>query len=311
MTAASAGGGTGARANRGARLRAAIAAVSGTVDRLSEVSRAKYQNPYAALSWPDSVDPGADWFFTPEITSLHGTPHQPEPDSEEFRRFAFLEASNFFSLNIHGEKALMEGLASRLYRSDLLEISDYLHHFLDEENKHSVYFGGFCRRYGTLYRSRNIPFPAEGDRSVADVLFFAKALLFEEHADAYNVHQARDERLHPLARFINQAHHADETRHLVFNRAIVQALWETHAPEWDAATRDEVRDRIGQFFVTTWREYYNPDVYADLGLADPWQAAEDAWNAPSQRAHRRNYSDRCLRFLLSTGILQKEPADAF
>ncbi|MFG2631684.1 diiron oxygenase [Streptomyces sp. NPDC048473] len=298
-------------AEEGARLREAIAAMSGTVERLTELSRSKYQNPYAALVWPDSVRPEEDWFFSRELTSLYGTDHGPEAEGPAAKRLAFQEAANFFSLNIHGEKALMEGLAARLYRSDLVDISDYLHHFLDEENKHSVYFGGFCQRYAKIYRSRHVPFAGDEDRSVADFLFFAKALLFEEHADQYNVVQGKDVRLHELARFINQAHHADETRHLVFNRAIVQALWETRAPGWDDATREDVRARLGQFFVTTWREYYNPDVYADCGLDDPWQTAEDAWAAPAQRAHRRAFSTRCLRFFQSTGILEEEPADVF
>lgn len=301
-----------ARSTRqGARLREAIAAMSGTVERLTELSRSKYQNPYTALTWPDSVHPEEDWFFSPELTSLYGTEHDMGMDGPLVRRFAFQEAANFFSLNIHGEKALMEGLASRMYRSDLVDISDYLHHFLDEENKHSVYFGGFCRRYAKIYRSRHVPFAGDGNRSVSDFLFFAKALLFEEHADQYNIVQAKDTRLHEVARFINRAHHADESRHLVFNRAIVKALWETHSPDWDDATRDDVRARIGQFFVTTWREYYNPDVYAECGLDDPWQMAEDAWAAPSQRAHRRQFSRKCLRFFESTGILEEEPADAF
>ncbi|MBU6533012.1 diiron oxygenase [Streptomyces mayonensis] len=295
----------------GVRLREAVEAMSGTVDRLSELSRKKYQNPYEALVWPESVEPEQDLFFSPEMTSLHGTVHAFPEDRPEFRRFAFQEAANFFSLNIHGEKALISGLAERMYRNDLLAISDYLHHFIDEENKHSVYFGGFCKRYAKLYRSRHVPFGAEADRTVSDFLFFAKALLFEEHADQYNVVQAKDDRLHGLARFINQAHHADEARHLVFNRAIVTALWETYAPGWTAATREDVRARIGQFFVTTWREYYNPDVYADCGFDDPWQVAEDAWCTPGQRAHRRRVSKKCLDFLLSSGVLEEEPADVF
>ncbi|GGK74787.1 diiron oxygenase [Mangrovihabitans endophyticus] len=298
-------------AARGVRLRSAIEAMSGTVDRLTEQSRVKYSNPYAALSWPDAVDPEADWFFTPELLSPAGTAVMERLSDRQSRVLAFHESANFFSLNIHGEKSLMEGLAKRLYRSDLVDISDYLHHFLDEENKHSVYFGGFCRRYATLYRSRHVPFQEGPDRAVADFLFFAKALIFEEHADRYNVIQGRDDRLHPLARFINQAHHADETRHLVFNRAIVDALWQTDAPDWDDRQRAEIRARLGQFFVATWREYYNPDVYAASGLDDPWQVAEDAWAHPRQRRQRREMSDKCLRFFLSHGILTEEPADAF
>ena len=50
----------------------------------------------------------------------------------------------------------MQGLAGRLYRKDLADVADYLHHFLDEENKHSIFFGGFCRRYARVYRTRQV-----------------------------------------------------------------------------------------------------------------------------------------------------------
>jgi P-aminobenzoate N-oxygenase AurF len=292
-------------------LREAIAAMSDTVERLNDLSRQKYQNPYEAVTWPESLDATADWFATPELSSLYGTPYWDSLDDEGRHRLAFHEAANFFSLNIHGEKALMEGLAARLYRPDLVEIADYLHHFLDEENKHSVYFGGFCRRYAKIYRSRHVPFPERPDREVSDLLFFAKVLIFEEHADRYNVLQAKDDRLHELARFINAAHHADESRHLVFNRAIVTAFWDTYRPGWDDERLGEIRAYLGQFFATTWREYYNPDVYADCGFANPWQVAEEAWNAPAQRAHRARVSAKSLRFFLSSGLLLEEPADVF
>jgi hypothetical protein len=292
-------------------LREAIAAMSGTVERLSELSREKYANPYEAVDWPESIDPAADWFFAPELSSLYGTPYWASLDDAGAHMLAFEEAANFFSLNIHGEKALMEGLATRLYRPDLADIVDYLHHFLDEENKHSVYFGGFCRRYARVYRSRHVPFSGTPEREVSDLLFFAKVLIFEELADRYNVLQGKDERLHRLARFINAAHHADESRHLVFNRAIVKAFWAAYSPGWDAERRTEIAAYLGQFFATTWREYYNPDVYAACGFDDPWQVADDAWSAPGQRAHRRRVSTKCLRFLLSTGLLTEEPADVF
>ncbi|MGH8791327.1 MAG: diiron oxygenase [Stackebrandtia sp.] len=292
-------------------LRQAIAAMSGTVERLNELSRAKYQNPYEAVEWPESVDPAADWFFTPELSSLAGTPYADGLDDERAHRLAFHEAANFFSLNIHGEKSLMEGLATRLYRPDLAELVDYLHHFLDEENKHSVYFGGFCRRYARVYRSRHVPFRDTSARETSDLLFFTKVLIFEELADRYNVLQGKDDRLHPLARFINRAHHADESRHLVFNRAIVKAFWDAYSPGWDEEKLTEIRLYIGQFFTTTWREYYNPDVYADCGFDEPWQVAEAAWDSPAQRRHRRDISAKCMRFLSSTGILLEEPVDVF
>src|SRR6266705_194388 len=63
------------------------------------------------------------------------------------------------NLNIHGEKALVEGLARKLYEREKREISPYLHHFLDEENKHMVYFGEFCTRYaGKIYPDKKLIF---------------------------------------------------------------------------------------------------------------------------------------------------------
>jgi len=293
-------------------LSTALVQVSKTTARLSHQSRRRYQNPYVHMQqWPATVDPQARWFTTPEYVSLYGTALWTALDEPARRRVAFHEAAGFYSLNIHGEKALIQGLAARLYRSDLAGITDYLHHFLDEENKHSVYFGGFCTRYARVHRSRQIAFGSDCPRDVDDFLFFARTLIFEEIVDHLNRVQARDLRLHPLARFINDSHHRDEARHLVFGRCLVAALWKSCSPGWSPAVTAEIRDALDRFLTATWREFYHPDVYADAGLNDPWELAETAWSAPVQRTHRRIVSAGCLDFLATAGILSKEPTDAF
>jgi hypothetical protein len=284
-----------------------LAELGKTVERLSRVSAKTFQNPYTSIDWPESLDPAADWFSSPELISLYGTTYWDELGEAGRRQLSFLEAANFYSLNIHGEKSLMAGLAARLYRPDLASVADYLHHFLDEENKHSVYFGGFCRRYAKVYRSRHVAVPGTHQRDIEDFLFFTKAMVFEEIADQYNQVQARDTRVHPVARFINDNHHREETRHLVFGRELVSVLWLSGT--WDSATRADLGEQVTAFLHATWREYYNPDVYADLGLSDPWQVAEDAWAAPAQRQHRQRASARCLAYLTSAGIVPKESAD--
>ena len=294
-----------------ARLRDAIESLSDTAARLSHLSERSYQNPYTAVAWPDAVDPERDWFSSPELLSVYGTPLWDNLDQPARRRLAFFEAANFYSLNIHGEKSLMQGLAGRLYRKDLADVADYLHHFLDEENKHSIFFGGFCTRYARVYRTRQVAWTESRPREVEDFLFFAKTMIFEEIADRYNWLQGRDARLHPVARFINNNHHFEESRHLVFGRQLVAALWNACAPDWGDAGVADVRSYLEQFLVASWREYYNPDVYADAGFEDPWGSAETAWSAPAQREHRRSVSAKCTQFLVTTGILTKEPADAF
>jgi len=284
--------------------------VAAVAQRLSEVSQHSYQNPYTALDWPETVDPDVDWFSSPELLSLAGTPEFDAMPEAGRKRLAFYEAVNFYSLNIHGEKGLMAGLAERLYRKEMIQVADYLHHFLDEENKHSIFFGGFCTRYARVYRSRQFSVNEEEvPRDVGDFLFFAKTMIFEEIVDHYNWIQARDERLHPVARYINRNHHVEEARHLIFGRQLVTELWRTQ--EWDAQTVEDVRGYLAAFITSSWREYYNPDVYADAGLAAPWEAAESAWQSPAQREHRRTVTAKCLGFLANEKILPEEPVDAF
>jgi len=279
-----------------------------TAARLSAASRRSYLNPYVSIEWPESVE-RPQWFTSPELISIHGTPRWDALDDGQRKELSFWEAVNFFSLNIHGEKALMEGLAQRLYRPGLEEAAEYLHHFLDEENKHSVWFGNFCVRYaGKVYPNRNVSFPHEFVEGEEDFLFFARVAVFEEIVDRYNLAMGKDDRLAPVARLINAHHHADEARHLIFGRRVVEHLWNRHRPSWSDETVADVRRYLAAYLVSTWREYYNPEVYRDAGMPDPWVAAREAWDHPAGHHHRRRLSRRCLKPFLDLGILDEEPA---
>ncbi|MDP9071652.1 MAG: diiron oxygenase [Actinomycetota bacterium] len=278
-------------------------ALADVVRRLSASSRRSYQNPYESITWPDDLD-RAQWFTSPEMISLYGTPAWHALAEDARRELSFWEAVNFFSLNIHGERVLMEGLAHRLYRPGLEPVAQYLHHFLDEENKHSVWFATFCTRYaGRIYPDRKVVFPREYADGEEDVLFFAKVSVFEEIVDRYNLAMARDERLVPVVRQINANHHAEETRHLVFGRRIVAELWSRFAPRWPVEVVEGVRDHLAAFVTATWREYYNPDVYRDAGFADPWVTAREAWDDPATRGHREEITRLALRPLVAAGVL--------
>lgn len=280
-----------------------------TVARLSASSRRNLADPHGAIDWPETME-RPQWFTSPELISLRGTPRWDFLDEAQRQDLSFWEAVNFFSLNIHGEKALMEGLAQRLYRPGLEETAEYLHHFLDEENKHSVWFGTFCVRYaGKIYPDRKVAFPpvelAEGEE---DFRFFARVAVFEEIVDRYNMMMGKDDRLAPVVRSINAHHHADETRHLLFGRRVVEHLWQRHSPSWTDETIAAVRAYLAAYLVSTWREYYNPDAYRDAGLEDPWRVARETWDDAATREHRRRLSRQCLAPFLAAGILDLEPA---
>jgi len=279
-----------------------------TVARLSASSRRTYQNPYEAIVWPESVE-RPQWFTSPELISMYGTPRWESLADAQRKELSFWEAVNFFSLNIHGEKALMEGLARRLYQPGLEESAEYLHHFLDEENKHSVWFGTFCVRYAAkVYPDRKVAFPGTFAEGEEDFLFFARVAIFEEIVDRYNLAMGRDDRLVPVVRQINANHHADETRHLIFGRRVVEHLWLRHRPSWPDDVVANVRRYLAQYLVSTWREYYNPEVYGDAGLDQPWVAARQTWDHPASHDHRRRLSRQCLKPFLEVGILDEEPA---
>ncbi len=280
-----------------------MADLTDTVRTLSAASRRAYQNPYEAIEWPDELDRD-QWFTSPELISLYGTPWWDQLDDAGRKALSFWEAVNFFSLNIHGEKILMEGLAHRLYQPGLQEVAEYLHHFLDEENKHSVWFGTFCTRYaGKVYPDRHVAFPREYAEGEGDFLFFAEVSIFEEIVDRYNVTMGRDERLVPVVRQINANHHAEETRHLVFGRRIVAELWRRWADRWSPEVVDRIRAHLDAYVTATWREYYNPDVYRDAGLMEPWAVAREALDHPATRAHREEITRFALRPLVAAGAL--------
>ncbi len=282
--------------------------LSKTIERLCEVSKNDYNNPYPYLqAWPRTLDP-EQWFASPELISLYETPEYERLSDARKQRLSLYEAVNFFSLNIHGEKSLVEGLAKRLYEREKEEISPYLHHFLDEENKHMIYFAEFCIRYaGKIYPDKKVVFPRDYESGEEDFLFFAKVLIFEEIVDVYNVRMSMDETLAPVARQINALHHRDEARHLVFGRRLVTDLFHRYSPMWSAETLEGVRAYLKDYFVATWSEYYNPLVYQDAGLDDPWELREKAFRSPSGRRRRKKIAAGCVRYLLDNGILTEEP----
>jgi hypothetical protein len=287
---------------------------SKTIQKIYNSSVKDHTNPYATIHWSDAVNKQAEWFTSPRLISLYGTEEYANLETSQQKQLSFWEAINFFSLNIHGEKALIEGLAQRLYQPDGVSrldgiVNQYVHVFLAEENQHMSYFGGFCTRYGNgPYPDRKFTFPkGESEPEEDDFLFFVKVLIFEEISDAYNRMMGVDPNLNPIARQINQIHHHEETRHLIFGRQVVETLFEEYSSGWSANTLARIRKYISNYFASTWAEYYNPDVYRDAGFAEPFAIRQVAYTHPICQAHRQHITENCVQFFLNTGILEEKP----
>lgn len=277
--------------------------------RLSRASVKKLWNVYGDIDWPESLDPEAEWFMSPELISLYGTPVWDGLDERARRRLSFWELANLFSLTLQGERPLVQGLCNQIYSRQNKECTEYLHHFLDEENKHMVMFGEFCNRYaGKVYSWKKLVVPKQYAKGEEDVTFFIKALVVEELGDVYNVAIMKDERVSDIARTINRIHHSDEARHIIFGRRRLLEMWQEFSPAWSPETLAGVRSWLADYLRASWNDFYNPSAYRDAGIPDPYEARQAALAAECCREHRVRVTRPLTNYFLEVGILETEPA---
>lgn len=276
-------------------------------DKLSDASLKFHYSAFEAVPMPAVLEK-TNWFTAPELMTLFGHPEWENLSEDKKKVLSFFEAINFYSLNINGEKALIEGLAKRLYdESRPSEHSRYIHHFLDEENKHMTFFGTFCMKYaGKVYQDRKFHFEREYLEGEEEFLFFLKVFIFEEIADYFNVKMSHDERLVETARKINYYHHVDESRHLAFGRAHLKEVWDKFSPTWSQEYKSELQNYIRSYLGSTWREYYNPDVYVDAGLPDPYELSEKVFQSETAKSFRMMVSENLINYMKKCAIVSPE-----
>ena len=282
---------------------------SSLASRLSAASRRKLWDVYSHFDWPEKLDE-TKWCMPPELCSLYGTDVWNELDEAGQRKLSLYELGNFCSLVLQGERPLVQGLIHRIHGKDSpFEITEYLHHFVDEENKHMVMFGEFCHRYiGKIYPEKKLILPRKYAKGEEDVVFFCKVLVVEEYGDYYNVAIEKDERCDELVRELNRMHHVDEARHLAFGRRFLAELFEHHAGNWPEETLRGFRTWLAEYLRASWGDYYNPTMYKDAGIADAYGVRQMALLHPTCAAHRARASDKLVTYFLKHGLLSEQPA---
>ena len=276
--------------------------------KLSEASVRKAWDVYSAFQWPESLT-GHEWMMSPELTSLYGTPMWDQLSEEQQRLLSKWEVGNFFSLVLQGERPLVQGLVHRLYSKKSPDaVTEYLHHFVDEENKHMVMFGMFCRRYlGKIYPEKKVLAPAKLSKDEEEIVFYCKVLVVEELGDYFNVFMQKDERLHPIVRELNRVHHIDESRHLAFGRAHLKALCEKHLPTLSEERREALRAWLLDYLSSSWADYYNPTMYKDAGLPNGYELHQYVMASPVCAEQRRRVSEKLVNLFIETELLKEAP----
>lgn len=275
------------------------------LDRLGRKSVEDHRNPYQLFDWPDGLPSEAPW-MSDDLLSIHGTAAGRELDEATRFRLSKWESINFYSMNVHGIRDLIVEVVGRIHMPGFETPSTFFHHFIDEENQHMWFFAEFCLRYGRkLYPSPKLSFDsdAEADVDVRSFLVFARILLFEEIVDYYNVRMGDDKSLHATIRQINALHHQDESRHIAFGRELVALLFLRLRDKAGQEQLAQIEQYLKRYIVYSLLGLYNPQVYIDAGIPDPFEFRRRVLADGARREWERKSIRKPMSFLLKQGII--------
>ncbi|MEU8550914.1 diiron oxygenase [Streptomyces roseoverticillatus] len=274
------------------------------LNRLENLAESGYYNPYSMFEWPESIEPGLPW-MSESLTTLAGTEMWDELSREQQIALTRYEAINFFSLNIHGIRELLNEVVMRIHERAYAGVSEFLHHFIGEENEHMWFFAQFCLRYGGRLYPAQPALKADSVEHLSPVarelIVFARILIFEEIVDYYNAHMASDQSLPVIAREINRVHHQDESRHVAFGRMIFTSLLAQVAKR-DAAEVPVVAAYLESYLQYSISTLYNPAAYRDAGIPDALALRRRAMEHPARIEAHEQVLKRTRKFLSKAGV---------
>jgi len=278
--------------------------------RLTNASLKKVWTVDETFDWSEKIEVGTDWAMAPELISIYGTETYEALTEEEQKRLSFYEIVNFFSFVLYGERPLISGLMTRMYRKNTQgPLTEYLHHFVDEENKHMMMFNGFCEHYaGKVYPEKKIVLPREYAAGEEDISFFCKVLIVEELGDYYNLAMMSDRRIHPLVAKMNRVHHVDEARHLAFGRELLREHASDYIDGWTDEELARFRGWLVDYLISSWGDFYNPAVYKDAGLPNGYQIRKMALEHDTCRTFRENASAKLVDYFIEARLLEERPS---
>ncbi|MFF8773611.1 diiron oxygenase [Kitasatospora sp. NPDC015120] len=281
------------------------------LDRLEQMAESGYYNPYTIFEWPDAIESDMPW-MSESLTTLAGTEMWDELTREQQLALTRFEAVNFFSLNIHGIRELLSEVVMRIHERTYAGVSEFLHHFIGEENEHMWFFAQFCLRYGGKLYPAQPKLQADSVDHLSplarELVVFARVLIFEEIVDHFNAHMATDMTLPHIAREVNRVHHQDESRHVAFGRMMFTNLLEQvkrNDPD-EVPLIAEYLEGYLQYSIAT---LYNPAAYRDAGIPDALGLRRRALEHPARQEAHERILKRTRKFLAKSGVSLKEPVE--
>lgn len=273
-----------------------------TVDRLTALSIRNKTNPFLDIAWPESLPEDVMW-MPHKLMTVHGTQAGATLTPEQLLRLSKWESIWFYSFNVHGERHLLRDVLNCMHSPGYEDVSDYMHHFVCEENNHSWFFSNFCTRYGgKVYVDKRSQFQAQPLKPAANAfLIFARILILEEMLDYYNVIIAADEAVPAVIRELNALHHYEEARHMAFGRAIVADLFDKARKNCTDEDIDECRAYLDRYIGWCLDSLYYPAMYRDAGIADAYQFRNAVMADPGRQSHHDAMTAKVRKFFAKIG----------
>jgi hypothetical protein len=250
------------------------------------------------------------------LLSLRNHPIYASLSDEQRWRLSLLETVNFFSLNIHGEKALVRELVGRLYQPTPLGntaiVGEYLQHFIHEENAHTFMLAGYCNRYaGGLTPDVSVPVAAPQLSSLgAELLFFARTLVLETFLDFMNCSAMKDDSIDETARTLHRLHHLEEARHIAFDKSVVRFCVSQLERRGLSSEVKRVAELASTYAAYALKRLYSPLVYKQLGLPSPVELGWEAHAASEAAGQHEEWLKSGRNFLQSVGFWSASANDA-
>ncbi|MFJ9951768.1 diiron oxygenase [Kitasatospora sp. NPDC091207] len=283
--------------------------VSAAVERLTTAAENEYYNPYQTFDWPEGIPEGALW-MSEDLMTVHGTDAAAELTREQYLALAQWESVNFYSLNVHGIRELMQEVVARIHAPGYEIPTPFFHHFLGEENEHMWFFAEFCLRYGgKLYPNRAMSFGDQKHSALFDnFIVFSRILIFEQIVDHFNSKMAADTALPETIRAINRVHHQDESRHIAFGAQLVRALWDRLREAGDEQELAAARQYIEKYINASIQQLYSVDVYRDAGIPEPFAFRTRLLADPARGPVHDAIVSRTTAFYRRIGVLAPKTA---
>jgi hypothetical protein len=278
-----------------------------TINKIVQQSIDNYYNPYQRFEWVDSLVEN-QWWMSRNLMTVYGTAFEQQFSQEQLKVLSKWESINFYSLNIHGIRELMTEVTKRIHSPGFEAVSSFFHHFLGEENEHMWFFATFCLKYGSkIYPDMKMVFSKDTyEPDIESFLVFARILIFEEIVDFFNIRMGRDDTLHPLIQQINNVHHQDESRHVMFGREIVKHLYYQIREKYVQERLQELENYLKRYIIMSVESLYNPAVYKDAGIPEPYKLRAALLKDPARKSVHQQFLNRIVHFLTKNNIISED-----